>query len=140
MTSSETDLSFLEYREINSHLRANTTEFINWFSFFLTFSLVAAVAYLVADEHRQGLRGLALQYGVPIVCLTLHVIAFAGILIFRHYVAAAHRKLDEIVKLRGDTGSSPVPVRFTLWMTHLMAAGFVVSYFAWLSLLLLPRD
>ena len=58
----------------------------------------------------------------------LHVIALAGILIFRHYVTAAHRKLDEIVKLLGDTGGSPVPVRFTLWMTHLMAAGFVVSF------------
>jgi len=29
-------------------------------------------------------------------------------LIFRHYVTAAHRKLDEIVKLLGDTGGSPV--------------------------------
>ena len=95
---------------------------------FLTFSLVAAIAFLVTGEHRQGLRGLALQYGVPIACLMLHAIALAGILIFRHYVTAAHRKLDEIVKLLGDTGGSPVPVRFTLWMTHLMAAGFVVSY------------
>ena len=70
----------------------------------------------------------------------LPVVVLCRILIFRHYVTAAHRKLDEIVKLLGDTGGSPVPVRFTLWMTHLMAAGFVVSYFAWFSLLLLPRD
>ena len=140
MTSSETGLLILEYREINAHLRANTAEFVNCFSLFLTFSLVAAIAFLVAGEYRPGLRGLALRYGVPIACLMLHVIAFAGILIFRHYVTAAHRKLDEIVKLLGDTCGSPVPVRFTLWMTHLMAAGFVVSYFAWFSLLLLPRD
>jgi hypothetical protein len=139
VTSSKTDLLVLEYQEINAHLRTNTTGFVNWFSFFLTFSIVAAIAFLVTN-HRQGLRGLALQYGVPIACLMLHFVAFVGILIFRHYVAAAHRKLDELVKLLGDTGDSPVPVRFTLWMTHLMAAGFVVSYFAWFSLLLLSRD
>ena len=126
MTSGETGVLVLEYQEINAHLRTNTTGFVNWFSLFLIFSLVAAITFLVTGEHRQGLRGLALQYGVPSACLMLHVIALAGILIFRHYVTAAHRKLDEIVKLLGDTGGSPVPVRFTLWMTHLMAAGFVV--------------
>ena len=99
MTFCETDLPVLEYQEINAHLRSNTTAFVNWFSFFLTFSLVAAIACLVTGEHRQGLRGFALRYGVPIACLMLHVVALAGILIFRHYVAAAHRKLDEIVKL-----------------------------------------
>lgn len=140
MTSSETDVLVREYQEINAHLRANTAEFVNWFSFFLTFSLVAAIAFLVTSEHRQGLRGLALEYGLPIACMMLHVLALAGILIFRHYITAAHCKVDEIVKLLGDTGGSPVPVRFTLWMTHLMAAAYVVSYFAWLSLLLLPRD
>ena len=140
MTPGETDLLVLEYREINAHLRSNTTAFVNWFSFFLTFSLVAATALLVTGEPRQGLRGLALQFAVPIACLILHVIALAGILIFRRYVTAAHRKLDEIVTHLGDAGGSPVPVRFTLWMTHLMAAGFVVSYFAWFALLLLPRD
>ena len=140
MTTGETDLLVLEYQEINAHLRANTTGFVNWFSFFLTFSLVAAIGFLVAVEHRSGLRGLALQYGVPIACLILHVIALAGILIFRHYVVAAHRKLDEIVTRLGDAGGSPVPVRFTLWMTHLMAAGFVAAYFIWFALLLLPRD
>ena len=57
MTSSETDLLALEYQEINAHLRTNTTAFVNWFSFFLTFSLVAAIAFLVTGEHRQGLRG-----------------------------------------------------------------------------------
>ena len=122
MTSGETGLPVLEYQEINAHLRTNTTAFVNWFSFFLTVSLVAAIAFLVAGEHREGLRGLALRYGVPIACLILHVVALAGILIFRHYVTAAHRKLDEIVGVLGDTGGSPV------------------SYFAWFALVLLPRD
>jgi len=49
VTSSEADLPVLEYREINAHLRANTTAFVNWFSIFLTFSLVAAIAYLVTQ-------------------------------------------------------------------------------------------
>ena len=73
MTSSETGLPVLEYQEINAHLRTNTTAFVNWFSFFLTISLVAAIAFLVVGEHREGLRGLALRYGVPIACLMLHV-------------------------------------------------------------------
>jgi hypothetical protein len=32
--------------------------------------------------------------------------------------------------------ASPIPARFCRWMTDLMAAGFVLSYFAWLALLL----
>jgi hypothetical protein len=127
-----------EYQEINAHLRTNTAQFVNWFSFFLTFSLLAAATFLLASERRAGLHGLALAYGVPIVCLMLHALAFAGILIFRRYITAAHRKIDDIIKLLGDSGGSPVPVRFSLWMTHLMAAGFVISYFAWFSFLFLP--
>lgn len=138
MTLGESDLLIREYQEINAHLRTNTTQFVNWFSFILTFSLVTATAFLLANEHRAGLRGIALEYGVPTVCLILHVLAFAGILVFRHYIVAAHGKIDELVSLLGDHGGSPVPLRFSLWMTHLMAAGFVVSYFAWLSMLLLP--
>ncbi len=137
VTHSESDLLIRQYQEINAHLRTNTTQFVNWFSILLIFSLVAAAAFLVTGEHRPGLRGIALEYGVPTVSLTLHVLVFAGILIFRHYISAAHRKIDEIIALLGDKGGSPVPVRFSLWMTHLMAAGFVVSYFVWLSLLLL---
>ena len=81
---------------------------------------------------------MALEYGLPIGCMLLHILAFAGILIFRRYIIAAHCKIDEIISSLGDKGGSPVPVRFSLWMTHLMAAGFVVSYFAWLVLLFLP--
>ena len=83
---------------------------------------------------------LAHRRPLPALCRGTPVVVLCRILIFRHYVTAAHRKLDETVKLLGDTGGSPVLVRFTLWMTHLMAAGFVVSYFAWFTLLLLPRD
>ena len=138
MTLSENDLLLQEYQEINAHLRTNTTQSVNWFSFLRTFSLVTATALLVTNVHRSGLRGIALEYGVPIVCLILHVLVFAGILIFRHYIIAAHSKIDEIISLLGDKGGSPIPVRFSLWMTHLMAAGFVVSYFTWLSLLVFP--
>ena len=138
MTSDEFELLMREYQEINAHLRTNTAQFVNWFSFFLTFSLLAAATFLLASERRAGLHGLALAYGVPIVCLMLHALAFAGILIFRRYITAAHRKIDDIIKLLGDSGGSPVPVRFSLWMTHLMAAGFVISYFAWFSFLFLP--
>jgi hypothetical protein len=140
VTSGETGLPVLEYQEINAHLRTNTTAFVNWFSVFLTVSLVAATAFLLSAEHPPGLRGLALRYGVPVACLILHAIALTGVLVFRRYITAAHRKLDELARSLGDTGGSPVPVRFTLWMTHLMAAGFMVSYFAWFVLLLLPRD
>jgi hypothetical protein len=114
VTHSETDLLLHEYQEINGHLRTNTTQFVNWFSFLLVLSLVTTVAFLVTNLHRSGLRGIALEYGVPIVCLILHVLAFAGILIFRRYIIAAHSKIDEITSRLGDRGGSPVPVRFSL--------------------------
>jgi hypothetical protein len=129
------DLLLQEYQEVNAHLRANTTQFVNWFSFFLTFSFVAAAAFLVAGVHGSGLRGFVLVYGVPIAFLLLHILAFVGILTFRRYIMAAHCKIEEIVKQMGETGGSPIPVRFCRWMTDLMAAGFVISYFAWFSLL-----
>src|SRR6516162_6496812 len=99
VTSDEFELLMREYQEINAHLRTNTAQFVNWFSFFLTFSLLAAATFLLASERRAGLHGLALAYGVPIVCLMLHALAFAGILIFRRYITAAHRKIDDIIKL-----------------------------------------
>jgi hypothetical protein len=135
MMAAGADLLRQEYQEVNAHLRANTTQFVNWFSFFLTFSFVAATIFLVAGAHGSGLRGFALVYGVPIAFLLLHVLAFVGILTFRRYIMAAHCKVEEIVKQMGETGGSPIPVRFCRWMTDLMAAGFVISYFAWFSLL-----
>ncbi len=112
-----------------------STQFVNWFSFFLTSNLVAAAVYLVANEHPPRLRGVAIEYGVPTVFLVLHILAFAGILTFRRYVMAAHCKIEAIVEQMGETGRSPVAVRFYYWMTHLMAAGFVISYFTWFILL-----
>lgn len=131
----EGDLLAQEYREVNAHLRANTGQFVNWFSFFLTFSLVAAATFLAAGAYRPGVRGVALVYGVPAVFLVLHMLAFAGILTFRRYITAAHCQVEEIVTRMGENGGSPIPLRFYRWMTDLMAAGFVVSYFAWFSLL-----
>ncbi len=156
MTSGGNELLLMEYHEVNAHLRANTTQFVSWFSFFLTFSLMAAAVFLVADEHRPGLRGVALEYGVPIVLLLLHILAFAGIMTFRRYMTAADCKIQEIVgqmgetspsplptrlaiqeivEQMGETSRSPLPKRFAYFMTDLMAAGFVISYFTWFFLL-----
>jgi hypothetical protein len=42
----------------------------------------------------------------------------------------------EAARIAGATaGRSPIPLRFCKWMTDPMAAGFLVSYFAWLLLL-----
>jgi len=75
MTATGADLLRQEYREVNAHLRANTTQFVNWFSFFLTFSFVAAAIFLVAGAHltrhqwREGdvalLAGAAARLGLP---------------------------------------------------------------------------
>ena len=135
MTISARELLLREYQEVNAHLRANTTQFVNWFSFFLTSSFVMATIFLITNQYQPGLRGFALEYGLPIVFLLLHILAFVGIVTFRRYITAAHGKIDEIIRLLGDTGGSPIPVRFSQWMTHLMAAGFMISYFAWFSLL-----
>ena len=40
-----------EYEAVNAHLRANIGQFVNWFSFFLTFSF-AALAVFVATGDR----------------------------------------------------------------------------------------
>ena len=49
VTFSENDLLIREYQEINAHLRTNTTQFVNWFSFLLTFSLAAAATFLFTN-------------------------------------------------------------------------------------------
>jgi hypothetical protein len=69
------------------------------------------------------------------VFLLMHVLAFAAILTLRHYIADADRRVGQIIAEAGAAaGRSPIPVRFCKWMTDLMAAGFLVSYFAWLLL------
>jgi hypothetical protein len=129
------ELLLREYKEVNAHLRANTTQFVNWFSFFLTSNVAAAMVYVAVSAPRPGWRGAALDYGVPTCFLLLHVLAFFGIITFRRYIVAVDIKLEHLVQELGETRGSPVPLQFSRWMTHLMAAGFVVSYFAWLVLL-----
>jgi hypothetical protein len=76
-----------------------------------------------------------LAYAVPAVFLLMHVLAFVAILTFRRYIAEADRRVGRIVAEAGTAaGRSPIPVRFCKWMTDLMAAGFLVSYFGWLLL------
>jgi hypothetical protein len=122
-----------EYEAINAHLRANIGQFVNWFSFFLVFSFVALAVFVATGERWPQPRLLRLEYAVPAVLLLMHMLAFGAILTFRHYIAAADRRVGEIIAESGAAaGRSPIPVRFCKWMTDLMAAGFLVSYFAWL--------
>ena len=114
---------------------ANISQFVNWFSFFLTFSFAALAAFVATGDRWPQPRLLSLGYAVPAAFLLLHLLAFGAILTFRHYIAAADRRVGEIVAEAGATaGRSPIPLRFCKWMTDLMAAGFLVSYFAWLLL------
>lgn len=136
LMGSRMDLLHLEYQEVNAHLRANINQFVNWFSFFLTFDLVSAAAFVSVRIYGPEQHGFALRYGVPIVFILMHMLAFTGILIFRHYLIAAHSKVEEIIGQLGETGGSPIPLRFCRWMTDLMAAGFLLSYLVWFLLLL----
>ncbi|MBV9250980.1 MAG: hypothetical protein JO227_17250 [Acetobacteraceae bacterium] len=126
------DLWVLEYQEISAHLRANLAQFVNWFSFFLALSFISLAALVGARVYVPGLHSVGLLYGAQIVSLLLHVLALIGIITFRHYIWAAHCRVEEIVRQSGTPGMSPIPVRFCQWMTDLMAAGFMISYFAWL--------
>jgi hypothetical protein len=129
------DLLAKEYEAINAHLRANIGQFVNWFSFFLVFSFAALAVFVATGHSWPRPRLLDLAYAVPAVFLLMHLLAFGAILTFRHYIAAADRRVGEIVAEAGATaGRSPIPLRFCKWMTDLMAAGFLVSYFAWLLL------
>lgn len=124
-----------EYQEVNAHLRANTNQFVNWFSFFLMLSLVAAALFATEPDFRPALSWFARRYSVQLVFLLMHIPAFVGILTFRHYIIATDRKVEAIARQLGHAGASPIPARFCQWMTDLMAAGYVVSYFIWLFLL-----
>jgi hypothetical protein len=44
---------------------------------------------------------------------------------------------QDVTRVLLNLFSSPIPARFCQWMTDLMAAGYVLSYFIWLSLLFL---
>jgi hypothetical protein len=121
-----------EYEAINEHLRGNIRQFVNWFSFFLTASLAALAASLAVGDRWPDVGPVRLRYAVPGVFLFLHLLAFVGILTFRRYISASSRRVEEIIAEAGAAGRSPIPVGFCKWMTGLMAAGFLVSYFAWL--------
>ena len=135
MTDARTALLLDDYHEVNAHLRANMTQFVNWFSLFLILNFVATAAFIATTPQRLALHDPALTYGVQLVFLLLHLLAFAGILIFRHYIVASHCKVEEIIAALGESGGSPIPVRFCKWMTNLMATGYLVSYLLWLRLL-----
>jgi hypothetical protein len=126
-----------EYQEVNAHLRANTNQFVNWFSFFLTLSLLVAGLFVAGPDYRPVLPGFAHRYAVQLIFLLMHMPAFVGIFTFRRYILAAHRKVEMITEQLGCSSDSPIPARFCQWMTDLMAAGYVVSYFIWFSLLFL---
>jgi hypothetical protein len=117
-----------EYEAINAHLRANIGQFVNWFSFFLTFSFAALAVFVATGDRWPQPRLLSLGYAVPAVFLLLHVLAFGAILTFRHYIAEAGAEAG------AAAGRSPIPVRFCKWMANLMAARYLVSYFGWLLL------
>ncbi len=123
-----------EYEAINAHLRANIGQFVNWFSFFLTFSFAALAVFVATCDRWPRPRLLSLGYAVPAAFLLLHMLAFGAILTFRHYIADADRRVVEIIVEAGAAGRSPIPLRFCKWMTNFMAAGFLVSYFGWLLL------
>jgi hypothetical protein len=124
-----------EYEAVNGHLRANTNQFVNWFSFLLTFSFSAAFVFVVAPGLRPALGDFTRRYAVQIVFLLMHMLAFVSIFTFRRYIIAADRKIEAIAQHLGETGESAIPARFCQWMTDLMAAGFVLSYFIWFALL-----
>jgi hypothetical protein len=135
VSASETTLLIAEYQEVNAHLRANTTQFVNWFSFFLTFSFVAAAIFAAVSVARPELWASQAAYGVEVVFLLMHILALTGIVVFRRYIVTCHCKVEDLSGKIGLAGNSPIPVRFCKWMTDLMAAGFVISYFTWFAML-----
>jgi hypothetical protein len=79
------DLLVKEYEAVSAHLRANIGQFVNWFSFFLTFSFAALAVFVATGDRWPQPRLLPLGYAVPAVFLLMHLLAFAAILTFRHY-------------------------------------------------------
>ena len=133
--AADPDLLRQEYVEINGHLRANIAQFVNWFSFFLTFSFLALGVVVAFGQDWPAMQRPAIHRAVVIIFLLMHVLAFVAILTFRRYIATADERVKCIIDEIDERGISPIPVRFCQWMTDLMAAGFVLSYFAWFSLL-----
>jgi hypothetical protein len=85
---------------------------------------------------RQRSGGRFVQdYGVQLIFLLMRVPVFLGIFTFRRYIIAAHQKVEAIIRQLGYSEDSPIPAGFCQWMTDLMAAGYLLSYFILLSLL-----
>ena len=59
------DLLAREYEAINAHLRANIGQFVNWFSFFLTFSFVALAVFVATGDRWPQPRLLRLRTPCP---------------------------------------------------------------------------
>jgi hypothetical protein len=129
------ELLIKEYEAINGHLRENIRQFVNWFSFFLTFNFVALGIFAATVHLWPQLRWLNWRYAVPGVFLFMHMLAFVAILTFRRYISAANNRIKRIILDTEANAESPIPAGFCKWMTDLMAAGFLVSYFAWFVVL-----
>ena len=129
------ELLLRDYHEVNVHLRVNMNQFVNWFSGFLVLSFVAMAIVANAAAFHLETKSFALRYGTQGLFLALHLLAFGGIVTFRHYIFASHRKVEEIISRLGETHGSPIPLRFCTWMTNLMAIGYLISYLGWLGLL-----
>jgi len=132
------ELLICEIQETNAHLRSNTMQFVNWFSFFLLSSYAAAFGLWLLKASQLKVSAAAVSYGIPIVVLILHIFAFVGIIVFRRYTAASNALVCQLGSDESGPARSSIPARFYQWMTNLMAAGYVVSYFVWLSLLIFP--
>ena len=124
-----------ECAQINQHLTSNITQFVNWFSFFLLASFLGFGVFVFFRGSWPTLGGLGLENTVTLVSMAMHALAGAAILTFRHYISASDARVEAILRQTTSGGLSPIPLRFCKWMTNFMAAGYVISYFTWFSLL-----
>ncbi len=86
-----------EYEAVNAHLRANIGQFVNWFSFFLTFSFAALAVFVATGDRWPQPRLLNLGYAVPAVLLLMHLLAFGAI--------------DRVARVGGADARSPILIR-----------------------------
>src|SRR5689334_14067382 len=115
-----TELLLREYDEINAHVRSNISQFVNWFSFFLIASFVALAVFVTGYRNWPGLHPFF--YAVLTVFLFLHILAFVSIVTFRRYISVSNARVVCVIREMAENVDSPVPTRFSQWMTDLMAA------------------
>ena len=106
---------------------------MNWFSFLLMASFLAFRVFVLLLGKWPALGGIGLENIA--VSLVMHARAGAAILTFRHCMASSNARVEAIIRQAAPGGVSPIPLQFCKWMTNFMAAGYVVSYFTWFSLL-----